>query len=216
MPDIFITPTPPKISEPVLPKKEPTTEAERRTVPGHTHRRLSAFSLYPDDVDFETKEGGEKIVLLLRQHPVVNVKWIAVTIIMLFVPSVVGYFGILSTLPAGFDLIITLAWYLVTMAYALENFLSWYFNVYFVTDERVIDVDFYNLIDKRVSEAGLDKIQDVSYTTAGVLGTLLDFGHVFVQTAAEVSEFQFESVPNPERVVKILGDLRPDTKEEEK
>lgn len=183
-------------------------------VQGHTHRRLAAFSLYPDDVDFETKEGGEKIILLLRQHPIVNVKWIVVTILMLFVPSVVRFFGILAVLPVGFELVITLAWYLVTMIYALENFLSWYFNVYFVTDERVIDVDFYNLIDKRVSDAGIDKIQDVSYTTAGVLGTLLDFGNVFIQTASEVTEFQFEAVPNPEKVTKIIDDLKIKTKGE--
>jgi hypothetical protein len=224
MPDIFITPEKkveepaptPQAAEPILPKKEPHTEAERRRIPGHTHRRMSSFSLYPEGVGFETREKEEKIILLLRQHPIINLKWIAGTIVLVFIPTLVRFFNIFSDLPTGVELVVTLAWYLVTMAYALENFLSWYFNVYFVTDERVVDVDFYNLIDKRVSEAGLDKIQDVSYTTAGVLGTILNYGHVFIQTAAEVSEFQFESVPSPEKVVKIIGDLKPNIMEEKK
>ena len=77
-----------------------------------------------------------------------------------------------------------------------------------MTNERVVDVDFYNLIDKRVSEASLSKIQDVSYTTAGVFGTLFNYGDVFIQTAAEVSEFKFDLVPFPEKVVQVLGDLK--------
>ena len=107
---------------------------------------------------------------------------------------------------------IILAWYLFIMVYAMENFLDWYFNVYFVTTSRILDVDFYNLIDKRVSDAELDKIQDVSYTSFGVWRMLFGYGDVFVQTAAEVSEFDFLAVPNPERVVKIIDDLTPNTK----
>jgi uncharacterized membrane protein YdbT with pleckstrin-like domain len=215
MPDIFVSPegkteasSDHEGSATILPEKEPHTEKQRQAVPGHSHKKLSSFSVYPDNVGFETEEKEERIVLLLRQHPIINVRWIFVTGVLIVVPQLVRYLGMLSTLPTGFEMVITLAWYLVTMAYALENFLSWYFNVYFVTDERVVDVDFYNLIDKRVSEASLDKIQDVSYTTAGVMGTLLNFGHVFIQTAAEVSEFQFESVPNPEKVTKMLEDLK--------
>jgi len=189
MPDVFVSPSP------VLPEK------------GHSHSRFSAFCLYPDDINFETQEDKEKIILMLRQHPIVNVKWIVVTLLLLTGPTILSLFGVFSLLPIGFPLVITLAWYLVTSAYAIESFLSWYFNVYFVTTEGIIDVDFFNLVDKRVSEAELGRIQDVSYSTNGVLGTTLNFGDVRIQTAAEIPEFKFESVPNPEKVAKILDDL---------
>jgi hypothetical protein len=209
MPDVFISdpenqenPTPP------IPLEVPKTEAKKIKIPGHTHNRFSAFSLYPERVDFETRDKEEKVILLLRQHPIVNLKWVLGTILMLFVPGIVGLFGILSSLPVGFGLVITLSWYLITMAYALEGFLNWYFNVYFVTDHRVIDVDFYNLIDKKVSDADLDKIQDVSYTNFGIFRMIFNYGDVFIQTAAEVSEFDFLAVPDPERVVKIINELK--------
>lgn len=176
--------------------------------PTQSHNKLSSFCLYPDAVDFETRSDQEKIILLLRQHPIVNFKWILTTLLLITGPTLLNFFGILSSLPTGFPLVITLAWYLVTSAYAIEGFLDWYFNVYFVTTQRVVDVDFYNLIDKRVSDAEIEKIQDVSYATGGVLRTLLNYGDVFIQTAAEVSEFKFEAVPSPEKVVKILDDLR--------
>lgn len=210
MPDIFISPDEQiHTSTPTdVPKKLPVTEEEKSEIPGHSHKLFSAFSLYPDDVDFETRDKNERIILLLRQHPVINVKWIVVTALLLTGPTIMGLLGVFSQLPIGFPLVISLAWYLITTAYAIEGFLNWYFNVYFVTTNRVVDVDFYNLINKRVSDAEIEKIQDVSYTTGGMLRTLLNYGDVLIQTAAEVSEFQFDGVPNPERVVKILDDLR--------
>lgn len=215
MPDIFVaddqnkneTPVETSPTPPIVVSEVPTTESQKSKFSGHTHRRLSAFSLYPDDVDFETKSDQEKIILLLRQHPIVNVKWIAISLLLLTGPTLLEVFGVFSFLPTGFPLVITLAWYLVTSAYAIENFLDWYFGVYFVTTKRVIDVDFYNLINKKVSDAEISKIQDVSYSTGGVLRTFLNYGDVFIQTAAEVSEFTFEAVPNPEKVSKILDDL---------
>ncbi|HET7098615.1 MAG TPA: PH domain-containing protein [Patescibacteria group bacterium] len=216
MPDIFINKKqeddgvdkPKEVDTPPVPDDIPKTEAERHAFPGHTHNRLSAFCLYPDGVDFETRDEKEKIILLLRQHPIVNFKWILTTLALLTGPTIISLLGVFSTLPTGFPLVITLAWYLVTSAYAIEGFLDWYFNVYFITTQRVVDVDFYNLINKRVSDAEIEKIQDVSYATGGVLRTLLNYGDVFIQTAAEVSEFKFEAVPSPEKVVKILDDLR--------
>lgn len=204
MPDIFISPD----EAPIVPDVPPKTEAQKSEIVGHSHNRFSSFCLYPDGIGFETKADKEKIILMLRQHPIVNVKWILITLLLLTGPTLLNLFGIFSFLPTGFSLVISLSWYLITSAYAIEGFLDWYFNVYFVTTERIVDVDFYNIIDKRVSNAEIEKIEDVSYTTGGVLRTMLNYGDVFIQTAAEVSEFDFFAVPNPEKVVKILDDLR--------
>jgi len=213
MPDIFISEkkdpqeTPePKV--PVTPNEIPTTEAIKRKFPGHRHGRFSSFSLYPDNVSFETKDKEEKIILMLRQHPIVNLKWILTTLFLLTGPTFLGIFGIFAYLPTGFPLVLSMSWYLVTSAYAIEGFLNWYFNVYFITTARIVDVDFFNLINKRVSNAEIEMIQDVSYATGGVLRTMLNYGDIFIQTAAEVSEFDFLAVPNPEKVAKILDDLR--------
>jgi membrane protein YdbS with pleckstrin-like domain len=204
MPDVFISE--PKITPP---------QAQDTVVPEETQKSLGAFNLYPKGIDFETRSEEEKIILLLRAHPVTNVKWILVTVLMFVVPGVAKSLGIFSALPMGFDLIITLAWYLVTMVYALENFLNWYFNVHIVTTTRVVDVDFYNLINKQVSDANMDKIQDVTYKMGGVARTVFNYGDVFIQTAAEVSEFDFLAVPNPDRVAKIIKDMIKNEEEED-
>lgn len=196
MPDIFEAKTPEN-------KTQETEDFGRTTSP------LAAYNYYPDpsSVEFETQEDGEKIVLLLRRHVITNIGWVLIAILMLLAPAVLNIFPLLSFLPLRFQFIAVLIWYLVTTAFILENFLSWFFNVYIVTDERVIDVDFYSLIYKQVSDANLDKIQDINYHVGGVIRTVFNFGDVIVQTAAEVPNFEFEDVPNPDRVAKILQEL---------
>lgn len=175
---------------------------------GHrTKNPLAAFSILPHKVSFETQEIKEQIVLLLRKHWITNLPWMAVTLLMLAAPAFLKFFPLLEFLPARFQFITVVIWYMFVLAYVLESFLSWYFNVYIITDERFIDVDFYSLIYKRISEAKLDRIQDVSYSQGGIIQALFNFGTVTVQTAGEIPEFELEAVPQPARITKVLNQL---------
>lgn len=202
MPDIFVND-----EKPLVPEKLPKTEKQKSEFREHGHSPLSSFCLYPDGAHFETREHDERIILLLRQHPIVNIKWILITLLMVFFPTLASSFGIFESLPSGFGFVFTLVWYLVTTAYALESFMSWYFNVYIVTDRRIVDVDFYNFIYKQVSDAQLSKIEDVTYNMGGVIRTIFNYGNIFIQTAGEVNQFEFSAVPKPDKVAKIIQDL---------
>jgi hypothetical protein len=197
MPDIFVSAE--KTSQ-----EEVASPMPKR----HHHKIFSSYSLNPDNVGFENKEKEENIILMLRQHPIVNVKWIFVSMLLFVTPFVIQKTGLLQMLPVGYRMVAILMWYLASTAYVIEGFFSWYFNVFFITNRRVIDVDFVNMVNKRVSDAEIEKIQDVSYSTNGPLGTTLNFGDVLIQTASEITELSFERVPNPDRVAKILNDLR--------
>ena len=87
-------------------KQELTPSGEvRHHLPGHTHNPLGAYCFRPDNVTFETQDQGEKIVLFLRQHPIVNLPWIALTILLFFAPAILINFPLLSFLPANFQFI---------------------------------------------------------------------------------------------------------------
>lgn len=109
-----------------------------------------------------------------------------------------------------------LVWYLVTAAYVIEHALSWLFNAFIITDERMIDMDFYSLLSKETNYAQLDKIQDVTTKSAGIVYSFLDVGSVFVQTAGEVPEFVFDNVGHPAQVVKLLNELIQEEQREER
>ena len=177
-------------------------------LPGHTHNPLAAYCYKPDGVFFETQEQQEKVILLLRQHPITNIPWILVAIILFLAPNILGQFPLISFLPERFQTAAILLWYLVVTAYVLEKALAWFFNVYILTDERIIDVDFYDLIYRAVSDAKTSKVQDVTYKVGGVIGTIFNFGDVFIQTAGTLPNFDFLKVPNPEEVARILQELQ--------
>lgn len=182
----------------------------------HVKRGIfSSYSFLPSNIDFETREDEEKVVLLLRKHPITNISWIAISVVMLFAPGILGQFPLLSFLPDRYQFIAVLGWYLITMAYILENFLGWFYNVNILTDERIVDIDFYNMIYKEVSDANLDRIEDVTYRVGGAIRTVFNYGDVLVQTAGEVPNFEFSAVPKPADVAKILQDLRMEERQEE-
>ena len=95
-----------------------------------------------------------------------------------------------------------------TFIFAFEKFLDWYFDLFLITNQRVVDIDFNNLLNKHFAEADLDMIQDVSSSVKGLLGTFFNYGDVLIQTAAEINQINFEKVPNPEKIIKLLKELR--------
>lgn len=181
---------------------------KRHELPGHTHNPLASFSYLPDHVKFVNEDPEEEVLLLLRKHPITNLRWMIVAFLMIVAPSFVTVLTPVGSLPSGFQFVFTLVWYLITSAFILEQFLSWYFHVNIVTDERIIEVDFVNLVYREITDANIDQIQDVTVEVGGAIRTLMHFGDVIIQTASEIPKIKFEAVPNPDRVARILRELR--------
>lgn len=175
---------------------------------GHTKNSLAAYSYYPDHTHFVGADSEEKIVLLLRRHAITNIPWIFVSILLIFAPIVALTFGFFDSVPFNFLTVGGIFWYLISFAYIFEQFLSWFFNVYIITDERVFDVDFVNLVYREITDANIDQIQDVTVRVGSVIRTVFDYGDILIQTAAEIPEIDFEAVPHPDRVAQVLRELR--------
>lgn len=181
----------------------------------HTRNPFAMFASNPKGVYFENQETGEKIILLLRAHIVTLVpSFLLVAFLLLlplFAPAVINFLrvDISGALTNTDTLLILIAWYLFTFGVAFYRFIFWYFNVYILTNERVVDIDFKGVLHKETSFAKLNQIQDVSPKVIGFFGTFFHFGTVFIQTAAERPEFEFHRVEKPEIVAQeILEQVR--------
>lgn len=183
-------------------------EAAKQLLQDHGHGGpFSALAVFPKSTRFEAQDPHEEIILLLRPHFITNIWWILLVIAMLFVPIFWPVLPLVSHLPPNYLLMLTLFWYALVATILFERFLVWFFSVNIVTDERIIDVDFYGLLFKSVDVAQISKIQDINYTLKGFMAAFFHYGDVLMQTAAEIPEFIFNNVPNPERVMKILSEL---------
>jgi len=191
----------------------PKRVVSRDFLPPKKGNSLSSLLISPSmKVRFETQDPEEEILLILRAHWLTNIPWFFVAVLLFFAPYVLRSFPLLDSFPVRFQMMFVIVWYLILLMYVFERFLSWFFNMAIITDERIVDVDFINLTTKRVSDADIDKIQDVSFNNSGAIGAIFNFGDVLVQTAAEVTEFVFEKVPGPSEVAKILQRLRTEEK----
>lgn len=175
---------------------------------------LSAFATNPKNINFSTQDHGEQVLLMLRQHPITQIRWLAIATLLILLPTLLGFIGFLSFLPLNYEMAGLIGWYMLVSGYVLESILKWYYNVYIITDERFIDIDFDSLLYKNISAAKIESIQDVTAESKGVLAAFFDYGHIYLQTAAEKREFEFLSVPHPQKIKKIINQLILEEEEE--
>lgn len=188
-------------------KKNPKEYSQVMRDTHHSKNPLDAFAPRPSQILFDSQLDDEDLLLLLRQHPITQVRWIFIILGLSLVPFLLSYIDFWSLMPGKYQFFATLLWYMVVTAVALEAFLGWFYNVYIITDERVIDVDFISMIYKNISAAKIDNIEDITTTTSGALAAIFDIGTIKIQTAAEVTEFEFANVPQPTKVTTLLNEL---------
>lgn len=86
---------------------------------------------------------------------------------------------------------------LAALLFWLLRYYSWKVNIWVVTNFRVIDET--GLVNHFAKESPLDKINNVSYDQT-LMGRLFNFGHVEIQTAAQVGATDYYNVNHPKRL----------------
>lgn len=168
---------------------------------------LGAYCVYPAGAKFINQQEDEEIVLLLRAHPITNLGWILMVLLMLLLPSILLSTGMFATVPGKFIFVGRLVWYLMTFVYAFEKFLYWYYSVFLVTNERLVDIDFTNLLWRDITYANLNHIEEPRSVTGGFIRSLLQYGNVWITTASEEPTIEAISVPFPDKAVDIISRL---------
>jgi hypothetical protein len=220
MPDIFIaeperqTPAPQKTRT----VSEEKAESKKKLFPSQDLSRnqvhlFSALKQNPQGITYQDQEDGEKILLFIRKSFITNLRWIFVGSFLAILPIalLLFLFGFLQNplplLAGKFYLFLGLFYYLFVASYWYINFISWYFNIDLVTNKRIIDINFSNLVYKDVSATELSFVHDVSFSQVGAIRTFFDYGNVLIQVPGASDTFIFESAPKPETIVHIVEAL---------
>ena len=158
-------------------------------------------------IKFETYEPGEKILLLLRSHPFTQIG-LAVNIIILIFVLILINFIVSSFLAMNQIFLLNCFAIAFILSYVWFSFLNWYFNVGIVTNRRVIDIDFTEILYKEITVAMLDKIEDITVKSGGYFESYFDFGTIYIQTAATKDvNVVFDAIPHPSQTVDIIEKL---------
>lgn len=196
-----------------LPQKEAkiednTFKEEVYNLLGHSKSPFSNFLVNPKVLTFSEQDEDEVIYLAVRPHLISNLSWIGLSILMLIVPLFFSYLNFFDFLPVSYRFSAVFFWYLITFIFSFEKFLSWYFDFYLITNKRIVDISFNNLLNKHFAQTDISMIQDVSSSIKGIMGTFFNFGDLLIQTASEINQINFEKVPNPQKIIKLIKELQ--------
>jgi hypothetical protein len=169
---------------------------------------------------FPAQEATERVFLLIRRH------W--------FTYVMFGFFGLIVPVPIIVAIIFWIytpdlspaivnifilggsVYALSALAVLLYGFVDYYLDIYIVTDRRIVGIKQNGFFRREISELYLREVQDVKAKVEGLFPTTLHYGQVIVQTAAEIDNFIFDSVPHPYEISKKIIDLHEITVGEQK
>ena len=141
----------------------------------------------------------EKIVVKIRKHWISLVPPILAWILLVILLFVIGWPG------KGVRFVIGL----LAAIYPIYEYINWRFNLWTVTNMRVVDESGF--FSRHSKESPLDKINNVEYDQS-IWGRLFGYGKVEIQTAAEMGDDNYDLIHHP----KLLKDSITHAQEEYK
>lgn len=160
---------------------------------------------------FSDQFDDEEVLFVFRKHPIVMRKGLIFGMGFWVVGPI--YTTILTY--ARPDNPPTLTFFFLSMLFSViigififaPSYMSWYFSVFVITDQRLIQISQKGLFHRSVVDMGLSQIQMVNYEVAGLQETLLGFGTIMMQTF--VGDLVIHDVHHPAKIQKkIIGILR--------
>lgn len=97
--------------------------------------------------------------------------------------------------------------------WSLRLFITWRYNCFLITTQRVIILKQKGFFERIVSEAKYGKIQDVSYQFKGFFQTLFHYGTIRIQTVAVL---ELAKIYHPEKIQDLIITLQTKFQKEQK
>jgi len=160
---------------------------------------------------------NERILLVVRRYWLTLLPIVFRRILFLFLFLILGFWfwgwELFTSFYPALLFFGILVFVLVSLIY---EWLIWYQDIYIITNKRIINIQRNSLFSTTISEAGLDKIQDVTFKIEGVFQTFFNYGTVMVQTASSIGVLNLEDVENPSLLVEKIREACEIFEEEEK
>lgn len=142
---------------------------------------------------FRGQRPDEKVRLVVRRHPIVFF-W------PLFQSTIALAFIILALIFWGLgNIFYVVTTVLILIIFSLIFKISFIYSNSFclVTNQRVINVDQRGFFNRVITETDYAKIQEVTNSTAGMIGTTFNIGEINILTAGKDSQLTIKNIPDP-------------------
>lgn len=176
-------------------------------------RKLSGISQKLFDlIEFDQ---DESLVCEIRKHPIGLFFIYLLGIIIagiLFGVAVVGTLLLPDSIDIGVSVaviraVILLVGGILSVATIGVMFINAYIykaSVLFVTSDKIAQVLYKTIFNRKISQLSLGEIQDVTVSQDGFIARIFDYGNVVIETAGEQNNYVFNYVPFPYKCSKEI------------
>jgi hypothetical protein len=160
----------------------------------------------------DTNRVNERLITIVHKHWFALFREVLGVVVLFFapfiaIPVIAGFVG-QSAQAAELGAVLGFLgalWALICWHILFTKWTDYYFDVWIITNWRIIDFDLKGLFNVDIATVlDLDHIQDIQTETAGIVGNILNFGMLNVQTAATKRELSFDDCPGPTHVERII------------
>ncbi|MGK2848453.1 MAG: PH domain-containing protein [Minisyncoccota bacterium] len=159
---------------------------------------------------FRGQHPDEEILHIIHRHwfNILTHFFVIIVIALLLITSFVSIPLFFSALIGTHGVLIFLflqnTLFLFLWIFAFLVWIDYYFDVWIITNERIVNIEQKGLFVRHISELSFSRIQDITAEIEGVLPTVLNFGDVVIQTAGANERFAFHQVPDPYHIKDIV------------
>ncbi len=152
---------------------------------------------------FDDQFDDEEVLLVFRKHPIVMRKGLIFC----------GLGLIAGVAPVAINPMLGFGWFfgglaagiVLCMLILLPYWINWYYSVFIVTNQRLIQITQRGFFHKSVVDLNLSQIQSINYEVAGLEATLLGFGTILVQSY--IGDLVIRDIHRPGKVQRELSQI---------
>lgn len=160
-----------------------------------------------EEYTFSGQKPGEKVAEVIPSHPYTLYSPGFKTILVL-----AGAIGLFLFLPKIW--LVSLVLVLLILLYFFNAFYSYKETLLIITNMRVFSIDQKGFFKRRITEAELGNIVDMSSNMQGMTKTMLKYGDLIIRTAGarEGGDIVVENISNPYSVQQKIASVLSRTK----
>lgn len=132
----------------------------------------------------------------------------AIFLLMVIGPSLLGNDALGSDVSlSDFKVVLALLGGLLTILTIIGTAIGAYLyqsNVVIVTSEKLAQVLYRTIFDRKISQLSIGDVQDVTVSQKGLLARAFDYGTLVIETAGEQSNYTFTYTPKPYEAAKAI------------
>lgn len=153
----------------------------------------------------------EMIIKTIRQTGTMLIISLFLPVVLIILPFFFMFFLFNRGNPGIVIFFITL---IIGIFWLIRSIVIWYFKIFIITSQRIIDIDQKGLFQKIVSNVYLTKIQDVYYQTRGIFQTLGKIGNIYIIITDSKTKIEIINISQPYRIQQLILQAKADTLKE--